>query len=506
MSDPARQPSESLRTQAIRSAKWVLAGRVVAESTSLVALVALARLLTPAQVGHAAVAMVAFALSNGLLGGSFGSILVKQTDLRPTQVETAQLLSLASGVMLTALCLVLAAGLSVSSNGSVAELIAVASPCFLFAGISSVPQALRSRRLAFRALTLIEMAATVTGSATSVALAALGAGAASVVLGGVAMSAAVAALSLVRTDARRPRLHRHEVGEVLRFGLPASGSSILFTAVRNIDYALVATRLPAAQVGFYYRAYTLAVDYQLKISQIVVRVLFPVLSRTATPEAFRSARSRVIRLHSVVLFPLLAMLVVTAPTAVPLLYGDRWNEAILPTQILVGAGVATAIGTGIGPVMLAAGKPRPLLVNNIVTFACFALTVYVCAGFGLIATCVGVVAYRLIALAVSQYCLATRLLGIPLRDTLVRDPGPAAISAAALLAVAFPLSAAVDGYPPLIRLAVTAAAGFAVYGLVLRVLFSTAWSDVAILLAEVLPRRLRRASSPAVRPRLGHEG
>ena len=271
------------------------------------------------------------------------------------------------------------------------------------------------------------------------------------------------------------------------------------TAERNIDYALISARLAPTQVGLYYRAFTLAVDYQLKISNIVLRVLFPVLSRAKSQASFRTARSRVIRLHSVVLFPLLTMLLVTAPEVVPLLFGEAWRGSIVPSQILVGAGIATAIGTGIGPLMMAAGRPRALLVNNGVSFACFAVTVYVCSGYGLIATCIGVTAYRLVSTAVSQYVLATRLLGIPLRETLILDPGPAAVSALALVAVALPVSTLLDPLPPVLDVAVTAAAGFAAYLVVLRTVFGGAWADAEMLLTRLVPARLRRPAAVAAR-------
>jgi len=134
-----------------------------------------------------------------------------------------------------------------------------------------------------------------------------------------------------------------------------------------------------------------------------------------------------------------------------------------------------------------------------VSFACFAVTVYVCSGYGLIATCIGVTAYRLVSTAVSQYVLATRLLGIPLRETLILDPGPAAVSALALVAVALPVSTLLDPLPPVIDVAVTAAAGFAAYLVVLRTVFGGAWADAEMLLTRLVPARLRRPAAVAAR-------
>jgi lipopolysaccharide exporter len=503
---PPQPPESSLRERALQSGRWVALGRLVCELAAFAALIALARLLTPADVGHAAVAMIVFTVAIGLLAGSFGTPLIREPVLRPAQAEVATLLSLVSGVLLTGLCALVALALEPVIGRTSSHMVLLASPAFLLASASAVPQALRSRRLAFKALMLIEMATTVLASGAAVLLAALGLGPAAMVLGSLAGSLLAVVLAVPGSHAPLPRWHRHEVRELLRFGAPASASALFNTAVRNVDYAILSGRLAAAQVGLYYRAFTLAVDYQNKISNIVVRVLFPVLSRTDSPERFRSARSRVIRLHSLVLFPLLGMLLVTAPDVIPLLYGSQWDGMIVPTQILVGAGFTGAVGTGIGPVMMAAGRPRALLVNNVISFFAFAAVVYVCAGHGLVVTCVGVVAFRVVALVVSQYCLATRLLGIPLRDTLVVDPGPAAVCTAALVAVALAVSALTAAIPVVLSVALTALAGLGVYAVVLRSAFPGSWGDVRLVVEGMVPARLRRAAAARLRPQVGEGG
>jgi PST family polysaccharide transporter len=487
------QGQSSLGEQAIQSAKWVTLSRIVCEAGGFLSAVAIARLLTPSEVGHAAIAVIVLALANGVVAGSFGSPLVKEEEITQAHAEVALAMSLVAGVVLALLALLVAAAVTAALSADYGSMIALAAPSFVFTSIFAVPQAIRTRRFAFRALMIIEVSSTLGGAACGVLLAALGFGSAAMVLGGVLAAAVAAVLSPIGVGWIRPRWHRDIAPGILRFGLPTSASSLFFIAVRNIDYALISGRLPAADVGMYYRAYTLAVDYQSKISTILVRVLFPVLARATDPALFRTARSRMIRAHTVVLFPLLAVLAITAPQLVPLVYGSQWTDAVVPTQILIVAGFTAAIGTGIGPMMLAAGKPRALLINNVVSLALFAIVVYVCAGYGLIATCIGVGIYRVGALVVGQYALGTRVLGIPLRETLVGDPGPAAVSTLALVAAAVAVSEGLASAPPVIDVAVTAAVGLAVYALVLRTLFTAAWSDITLLARRAVPQRLRPA-------------
>lgn len=482
----------SLRDQAVASAKWVTLGRLIVEGSSFVALLVLARLLRPSEVGNAAVAMVVYALAMGLASGSFGSPLVKMVELDRAAVATARLLSLIFGAAMSLLALVIGLALEPVIGHASGEMVALASPTFLFASIAAVPQAVRTRTLAFQAVMVFEMVGAIAGAAVSIALALSGSGAASMVMGWVTTTAVVALMAPLGLALPRPTWHREAATGIATFGAWSSASSLCFIATRNIDYALLSGRMPAAQVGYYFRAFTLAVDYQGKISNIVLRVLFPLLSRATSGESFRAARRRVVRLHSVVLFPLLAILLVTAPATVPLLYGHGWEHAVLPTQILVAAGAATAVGTGIGPLMMAAGRPRALLVSNLLSLVTLGLVVVVCSGHGLTATCAGVAVYRVLNLVVTQYFLATRIVGISLRETLIDDPGPAAISSLALVLCAKPVFGMLHGWPAPLAVLVTTLAGAVTYCTVLRTAFPGAAADVALVARGMAPRWLTR--------------
>ena len=111
--------------------------------------------------------------------------------------------------------------------------------------------------------------------------------------------------------------------------------------------------------------------YQEKISGIMIRLAFPVYSRTTDLKELRRFHERATRIHAAVLLPLLTLLIVTAPDLVPWLFGERWAPAVEPVQILCVAGMIAAILTGYPQIMLAAGKPRALLVFNVFLLALY---------------------------------------------------------------------------------------------------------------------------------------
>ena len=103
----------------------------------------------------------------------------------------------------------------------------------------------------------------------------------------------------------------------------------------------------------------------------MIRLAFPVYSRTTDLNELRRFHERATRIHAAVLLPLLSLLIVTAPDLVPWLFGERWAPAVEPVQILCVAGMIAAILTGYPQIMLAAGKPRVLLVFNVFLLALY---------------------------------------------------------------------------------------------------------------------------------------
>jgi O-antigen/teichoic acid export membrane protein len=59
--------------------------------------------------------------------------------------------------------------------------------------------------------------------------------------------------------------------------------------------------------------------------------------------------------QSIIIFPLLVSLIVVAPELVPLVYGNAWEDAAFPTQVLAFAGMATIAASAGVPLAFAAG-------------------------------------------------------------------------------------------------------------------------------------------------------
>jgi lipopolysaccharide exporter len=497
--DDALSRSE-LKEAALTGVRWMVLGRSLIELGALIGSVAVARLVAPGEFGATAPAAFLLALGGGLVAGSFGSPLVRMKALDQETVGTALTLSLVSGALLTAIVVIGAPLVELGFTDRTVELLQLVAPTFFIYSVGAVSQALITRDLDFRRSSLNDVAALLPGTLATIGFAIAGLGGAAIVLGFLVQSLASTAQAVVWRPPPRPRMNRRAAREIFAFGLPASGSSMLYIANRNCALAILGAKLPPAQTGFYWRASALAFDYQAKVSQILLRMLFPLLSRAESPDDMRLIRSRMVKVHASLLFPPLVCLMVIAPLFVPWLYGARWAPAAEAAQILAVGGLASVIATGTGPLLMAAGRPGALMWANGASLVAEVALLIAVAPHGLIATCVAISGYRLVQLVALQYLLVERLCGISLRETLVHDVAPAALSclplAAAAVGVRVVLEAA--GAPTIVTMALAVGAGLAGYAVALRFGFRGTWSDCAVLFARILPQRFARGPRPGV--------
>jgi O-antigen/teichoic acid export membrane protein len=453
----------------------------------------LARLIVPAEFGRYAIAFIASQVAYLIVAGGLSAALVQRKTLDRAHLQTGMALALLAGLTLTALTLV-AASLIVTPvfgprTGSFFRLMA---PLCLVAALNAVPASTLGRRLAFRRLSEIEVLNTLVRVAICIGLALVGLDGEALVLGLLAGSMTGAIIAWISAPPPPPRLHRAAARELLDFSVPTSLAAISWVGFSNVDYMIVGARLGALQTGFYFRAYTLAVEYQSKISVVMTQVGFPVLSRTSSDADLDRLRHQMVRLLTVTLFPLLALLVIAAPVVVPFLFGPRWAPAVVPVQILAVGGAATLVINAVGTVLMATGRARALLGYGVAHFIVYGATAFLVVPLGIAALAADAAAVHTFFLIVAYVVMlrgsAKRALG-----RLWHDIAPATVSSLGLVTVAFPASLALTTaqLPAALWLVSIGLVAVPPYLLTLRICFPATWRTQRAVLERVLPWTLR---------------
>ena len=320
-----------------------------------------------------------------------------------------------------------------------ASLVRLSCPLFLLASLGTVSTAILRRRLDFRRLAIIEIAASAARAGVAVALALLaGLNGSALVLGSLAGAAVATAIALISAPAPLPRLRRRAAHDSADYGAPASLAAIAWSAFSNGDYVVIAARLGTAAAGQYWRAYTLAVGYQAKISVVMYTIAFPVLSRSATDEDLFALRSRMVRLLTVVLIRCLQGCAITAPLVIPWVFGPSWGPAVVPTQLLCAGGAATLVIDAAGAALMATGRPRALLGYGVAHFVVYIGTVVLVSPLGIAAVALDAAIVHSLFLIVAYRVLLSGKVSSPVRS-LWHDIAPAMIGCMGMAAAAVPV-------------------------------------------------------------------
>lgn len=465
--------------------RWLAVMRVVSESIGLASAVALARLVSPADFGHAAVALIFIMVGVILTFEGFASALVQRSEVTHQDRRAAMSMSIIGGLVLSGIVYALARPLWAPVFGApTASLIEIVSPSLLIASLGGVSRAMVWRRLDFRMISSIDAICLFAGSVSSVALAVAGVGALALVLGGLIQTTLATVLLCLVSPPPRPGWSRASQRQIAAFGVPSALAGLAGVVFQNIDYAILAARLPATTVGLYYRAFNVSVVYQDKLSKVMAQIAFPVYARTQSREHLRAFHERVARVHAVIIFPFLATSAVLAPILVPLVFGPAWRGAVPATQILAVGGCVAAVLTGYPQLMLAIGRPRPLLWFNILMVAIYGTAVYMASRHGLVVVAITVSGVYLLILLGVYHLLLRRHVGLSI-TRLLPELGPALTGCAGLVAVDLGLRTLLPGVPGVVVAAVAGSCGLAVYAGIIRVLFPRVWGDLVALVTQV---------------------
>ena len=491
-SGSTEEPDE--RHAAISSGlRWTVIGRPAIEAANLLGVAILARLVAPAEFGRYAIALIVLLMAN-VPTAAVQYTIVQRTEIDRDHLKTGVTLTILMGLTICALCLAASYTVVPSVFGAgTAVLVRLMIPACFVNSVNTVQVAMITRRLEFRRLALLDMTITLVGTAVSIALAAIGLSGKAMVLGVVAGSTAGWILVWFWVLPPLPNFHRRSARDFLHSGLSAASGTASMMAFQNCDYMIVGARLGALQAGYYFRAYTLGVVYQTKVSQLMLSLGFPVLSRVKSEEEVHRLRRRMVHTVTLILFPLLAALAIVAPKLVTWFYGPAWAPAVVPVQLLTIGGAAMLVAEAAIVGMLATGRARPVMWWGWGHFLVYGAAVFAVARLGLPAIALAAVVVHTGFLIISYIQLHHGHLRQAF-ETLAKDVLPAAASCVGLVAVALPVSmlATKLGIPTVPYLLIIAVAGSVGYFLCLRLWFPTELRHLGLLAGRVLPARVHR--------------
>jgi PST family polysaccharide transporter len=327
-----------LAERTVVGALWTALSTGAQAVFQLVALVVLARLLSPNEFGLFAATLVVIGFCSIFSELGVGPAIVQRPTLEERHLRVGFTLSLVLSHAIAAL--VWAAAPAIADFFKLADLAQVVrAACLVFAcqGISMVAQSLAQRELRFRWLAGVDAAAFAAGFVVAgPALAWLGFGVWALV-GALLTQHCLRMVMLLagQPHPKRPLLEQRAIGELLYFGGGFTLARIGNYLAGQADKLVVGRWLGAPALGLYSLSYQLITAPALLVGQVLDRVLFPAmalvqLEHTRLARGYRSG----IAVCALLILPASVVVAIVAPEIVLVLLGPEWAGVVVPFRIL----------------------------------------------------------------------------------------------------------------------------------------------------------------------------
>lgn len=359
---------DNLKHRAIRGVFTLTFRRLVLKIIDTVGIITLARLLSQESFGvFGIVSFVVFTFLSFFSDIGFGAALIQKENVSDDDLKTTFTIQqvLVTFILLVAWLAAPWLGTFYHLGESGAWLIRVLSLSLFITSFKTIPSIMLERRLRFELLIIPEIIETIVYNAIAIYMAYQGFGVWSLVIAVLSRTVLGAiALNIIAPWAIGWQLNRQSAKELLHFGVPFQLNSVLALIKDNITPTVIAIWYGPSAVGFVNVAQNIS-SRPMEISTIVSRITFPTYSRIQGDKArLKRWIEKSIHLMSVVYFPAILGLIVTASPILTFLYADKsdkWLPA-LPTLLwFLVAAIPVVITTTYTNAIYATGHPKIVL-------------------------------------------------------------------------------------------------------------------------------------------------
>jgi polysaccharide transporter, PST family len=324
----------------------------------------LTRLLTPADFGLVAMVTVVTGFASMFVDAGLSMATVQRDKITHQQVTNLFWLAVLLGSGIAAIVAAMAPAIAwFYSEPRLVAVTLVLAISFVFSGLTIQHQALLTRSMQFKKLTVIQVVAAALGHITAISWAWYFHSYWALVFRPLVIAVAQA-VGTIAACHWRPGLPQRGTGvrQLAYFGFHLAGFNLINYLARNADYMLIGWRWGAVPLGFYERAYRLLMYPIQQINYPISNVAIPALSRLQSEpakyiRAYESMIGKLIFASGTVV----GFLIVTSDWVIQLFMGDQWLDSIPIFQWLAFVAVRQAYLNTTSWLFVSQGRSREML-------------------------------------------------------------------------------------------------------------------------------------------------
>lgn len=329
-----------------KGALWSLLNNVVLRLGVLVSGIALARILSPSDYGVFAVALVAMTLLQAFNELGVSLALVRwERDVREF-APTAMTIAVASSSALYAITFFAApAFCAAMGSPSAVGVLRVLCLAVVLDGIAVVPATILNREFMQARRFLTDLSSFTVSTSITITLALGGFGAMSFAIGQIAGNVVSVTIYLILCPVKiKPGWDSGIARELVMFGLPLAGSSLLVLSVTNVDKIAIGALTDEVTLGLYLMAFNQSSLPLQVFSEAARRVSLAGFSRLLDDRPkLEDSLARGAGLLMAATIPVCVLLACYAEPMLAFVYGEKWTPAAQALQILALLGLVRVV-------------------------------------------------------------------------------------------------------------------------------------------------------------------
>lgn len=358
-------------SRVVKSAVITISSGAARFAGSFVTAIVLGRLLSPNDFGLVGMVMPIMAFVGMLADGGVSNHTLQSKELNQQQLSLTfwigAVISLALFVVLI-ICSPLVA--SLYGDDRLQLIVVVVSTSLLFSIFDTQHNALVKRCFMHNYYAYAEIAGSLAGMASGIALALWGAGYWSIVSVPIARHIAHSATIWYLTGwvPTLPTIDSEKIKEILSFGGYVILSNAIVTGCRNLDKVILGLKYNAEEVGFYAMAYNIMMLPFLQILTPAGGAIVPYFSQIReNREQFAAAIAKVTSYLGCIVAPIMAFAAINSEEILVFILGEQWRPSAPIFALLSYASISISLIIPLNWAMVASGQPSKLAQWSVIT-------------------------------------------------------------------------------------------------------------------------------------------
>lgn len=352
----------SLKVKTARNLGYVFFMSFSIKIIQMMSTIILMKILLPYDYGIVAIGMILVTIFRNIetFGINAAIIQKEKKDINEIVLGTGFIITFFFALLLSLLTFFIAPYWAMFySEPGVTWLMRSMSLIFVVSSLGFIPDVQLRRRLDFKKYMLPNFGRVLTYAGAAIAFAVLGFGYWSLVMGTLlGEMGRVLIFNKVSPWRIRVRFDKLVAKDLLAFGIWIVISAVFYSAYSVVDNAFIGKALGSTLLGYYAVAYRWGHFTSSNIRPIFQTVMFPTFSNIRNDlRKLRSGYLQSLGYVSLIVFPITLGWIILADKFVLNIIGSKWQNVILPLQILAVSGLLRSLQIG-GELFPALGKPK----------------------------------------------------------------------------------------------------------------------------------------------------